>query len=59
MLSASLAAGTLLVSDPGILEALWPAGWSAQIPPGLYDLRVTVTIATETAVILDEPVELR
>lgn len=58
VLRASLAAGTLVVSNPGIVEALFPSGWSACIPAGHYDVRIQVTVGPETAVIFDEPVEL-
>ena len=57
VLSASLAAGTLVVSNPGIVEAVFPAGSLLQLPPGLYDVRITVTIGPETAEIFDEPIE--
>lgn len=58
-LSANSADGSLFVSNPGIVEALFPSGWSACIPPGLYDVRVLMTVGPETARIFDEPVELR
>lgn len=59
VLSASSANGTLLISSPGIVEALFPSGWSACVPPGLYDVRVFMTVGPETACIFDNPVELR
>lgn len=58
-LSAGTGDGSLLVSNPGIVEALFPNGWSACVPPGLYDVRVLMTVGPETACIFDEPVELR
>lgn len=58
VLAASMTAGTLVVSNPGIVEALFPTGWSASVPPGLYDARVLVTVGPETAAIFDEPVEI-
>ncbi|MBB5762396.1 hypothetical protein HNR01_002016 [Methylorubrum rhodesianum] len=59
LLTASTSAGTLFVSNPGIVEALFPAGWSACVPPGVYDVRVLMTVGPETALVFDEPVELR
>lgn len=59
ILSASTADGTLLVRNPGIIEALFPDGWSRSVPPGLYDVRLLVTIGPETAEILNQPVEIR
>lgn len=56
--SAALADGSLSVFNPGFVEAVFPAGWAANVAPGLYDLRITVTIGPETACILDEPVEI-
>ena len=56
VLTASLSAGTLLVSNPGIVEALFPAGALLAFAPGLYDVRISVTIGPETAEIFDEPV---
>lgn len=58
VLSASTADGALFVSNPGILEAVFPDGWSACVPPGLYDVRVLLTVGSETAEIFDEPVEI-
>ncbi|KQO90915.1 hypothetical protein ASF36_22055 [Methylobacterium sp. Leaf90] len=58
VLTVSMRAGTLFVLNPGFVEALFPDGWSAEIPPGLYDVRLMVTIGPETAEIFDEPVEL-
>lgn len=58
VLSASTADGTLLVSNPGIIEALFPDGWSRCVPPGLYDVRILLTVGSETAEIFDEPVEI-
>jgi hypothetical protein len=55
--SASWSAGTLVVSNPGIVEAVFPAGTLLNFPPGLYDVRVSVTIGPETAEIFDEPIE--
>ncbi|MCJ2107842.1 hypothetical protein MKK70_21175 [Methylobacterium sp. E-041] len=57
VLLASLSTGTLVVSNPGLVEALFPAGSLLAIPPGLYDVRVSVTIGPETAEIFDEPIE--
>ena len=56
VLGASLSAGTLVVSDPGIVEALFPAGTLLRLRPGLYDVRLTITIGPETAEIFDEPI---
>ncbi|POR42574.1 hypothetical protein [Methylobacterium sp. V23] len=57
ILSASWSAGTLLVANPGIVEAVFQAGTLLNFPPGLYDVRVSVTIGPETAEIFDEPIE--
>ncbi len=57
VLTASLSAGTLFVSNPGVVEAVFPAGSLRGFPPGIYDVRLTVTIGPETAEIYDEPVE--
>lgn len=57
VLAASLAAGTLVVSNPGIVEAVFPDGSLLCIPPGLYDVRVSVTIGPEAEEIFCEPVE--
>jgi hypothetical protein len=57
VLSASLATGTLMVANPGIVEVLFPAGTLLGLPPGLYDVRISITIGSETAEIFDEPVE--
>jgi hypothetical protein len=59
VLTASTADGTLRVANPGIVEALFPDGWGRRVPPGLYDVRIALTIGPETAVIFEEPVELR
>ncbi|KQU17733.1 hypothetical protein ASG63_09600 [Methylobacterium sp. Leaf94] len=56
VLSASLAAGSLTVSNPGIVEALFPAGTLLGFRPGLYDVRISITIDSETAEIFDEPI---
>lgn len=55
--SASLAAGTLRLLNPGIVEAVFPAGSLLGFPSGLYDVRITVTVGPETAEVYDEPVE--
>lgn len=57
VLSAALSTGTLAVSNPGILEAVFPAGSLLAFPPGLYDVRVAVTIGPETEEIFREPIE--
>lgn len=57
VLAASLAAGTLVVSNPGIVEAVFPQGALHCLPPGIYDARVFVTIGPETEEIFCEPVE--
>lgn len=57
VLAASLTAGTLFASNPGIVEAVFPAGSLLCVPPGLYDVRILVTIGPETEQIFFEPVE--
>lgn len=57
VLSASMSTGALKVSNPGILEAVFPAGSLLCFPPGLYDVRVAVTIGPETEEIFREPIE--
>lgn len=57
VLSASLASGTLIVSNSGLVEAVFPAGSLLDVPPGLYDARIFVTIGPETEEIFCEPVE--
>ncbi|GLS44357.1 hypothetical protein [Methylobacterium brachythecii] len=57
VLMAALSAGTLAVSNPGIVEALFPRGSLLGFPPGLYDVRVSVTIGPETEEIFNEPIE--
>lgn len=57
VLAASLASGTLVVSNPGLVEAVFPAGSLFDVPPGLYDVRVLVTIGPETEEVFCEPVE--
>lgn len=57
VLSAAKSIGTLVVSSPGILEAVFPAGSLLTFPPGLYDVRVAVTIGPETEEIFREPIE--
>lgn len=57
VLSASFRAGTLVVSNPGIVEAVFPSGSLLDVLPGLYDARVFVTIGPETEEIFREPVE--
>ncbi|BAQ43963.1 hypothetical protein [Methylobacterium aquaticum] len=59
VLAASAVAGTLVVSNPGVVEALFPLGWSAHVPAGVYDVRIWMTVGPETALIFDNPVELR
>ena len=56
-LAASLTAGTLVVSNPGLVEAVFPAGSLLDLCPGLYDVRVFVTIGPETEEVFCEPVE--
>lgn len=58
VLAASRSAGSLGVYDPGHIEAVFPAGWSQHIPPGLYDLRIAVTVDAATAILLDQPIDL-
>lgn len=57
VLAASLASGTLIVSNPGLVEAVFPAGSLLDVPPGLYDARIFVTIGPETEEVFCEPVE--
>ncbi|MBB2959834.1 hypothetical protein [Methylobacterium sp. R2-1] len=57
VMTASLAAGSLVVSNPGIVEAVFPVGSLLCVPPGLYDVRVFVTIGPETEQVFSEPVE--
>lgn len=57
VLAASLASGTLVVSNPGLVEAVFPAGSLLDVPPGLYDARIFVTIGPETEEVFCEPVE--
>jgi hypothetical protein len=57
VLAASLASGTLVVSNPGLVEAVFPAGSLLDVPPGLYDVRIFVTIGPETEEVFCEPVE--
>jgi len=57
VLSAALSKGTLTVSNPGLVEAVFPAGSLLVFPPGVYDVRVAVTIGPETEEIFREPVE--
>ncbi|SOR27126.1 protein of unknown function [Methylorubrum extorquens] len=57
VLAASLASGTLVVSNPGIVEAVFPAGSLTDLRPGIYDTRVLVTIGPETEEVFCEPVE--
>lgn len=59
VLSATSRDGSLIVSNPGVVEALFPFGWSRRVPPGTYDVRIRMTVGPETAVIFDQPVELR
>ncbi|MFC7664024.1 hypothetical protein [Methylorubrum suomiense] len=58
VLAASLVGGSLVVSNPGIVEAVFPAGSLLCLEPGLYDARVFVTIGPETEEIFCEPVEI-
>ena len=57
VLSAAKSAGTLAVWNPGTLESVFPAGSLLAFPPGLYDVRVAVTIGPETEEIFREPIE--
>lgn len=59
VLSASMSGGTLLVSNPGIIEALFPVGWATAVPRGFCDVRILMTVGPETACIFEQPVELR
>lgn len=56
-MTASFAAGSLVVSNPGIVEAVFPAGSLRDLYPGIYDARVFVTIGPETEEVFCEPVE--
>ncbi|GEP04023.1 hypothetical protein [Methylobacterium oxalidis] len=58
VLTASYPNGILALATLGIVEAVFPDGWARCIPPGLYDVRIAVTIGPETAEIFDEPVRL-
>lgn len=57
ILTASLTAGTLIISNPGLVEAVFPAGSLSSVPPGLYDARILITIGPETEEVFCEPVE--
>ncbi|QIJ77123.1 hypothetical protein GU700_22655 [Methylobacterium sp. NI91] len=57
VLAASLAGGTLFVSNPGLVEAVFPAGSLTDLCPGIYDARIFVTIGPETEEVFCEPVE--
>jgi hypothetical protein len=57
VLAASLAAGSLVVSNPGLVEVVFPHGSLLDVPPGLYDARIFVTIGPETEEVFCEPVE--
>lgn len=57
ILTASMTAGTLFVSNPGLVEAVFPAGTLLAFPRGFYDVRIAVTAGGETEEIFDEPVE--
>ena len=57
VLSAAMTTGTLKVVNPGFVEAVFPAGSLLAFPPGLYDVRVAVTIGPETEEIFREPIE--
>ena len=58
ILAGSSADGTLFVSSPGVVERLFPDGWGASVPPRLYDVRITVTVGPEPALIADDPVRI-
>jgi len=58
VLRAELGDGILVVSNPGIVEAVFPAETLSAIPPGLYDVRLSVTIGPETTEAFNEPIEL-
>ncbi|MDV2984153.1 UNVERIFIED_CONTAM: hypothetical protein Q9R58_07550 [Methylobacteriaceae bacterium AG10] len=57
VLAASLTSGTLVVSNPGLVEVVFPTGSLLCLPSGLYDVRVFVTIGPETEEVFCEPVE--
>ena len=57
VLSAAMTTGTLTVVNPGFVESVFPLGSLLAFPPGLYDVRVAVTIGPETEEIFREPVE--
>ena len=57
VMTASSATGSLVVSNPGLVEAVFPAGSLLDVPPGLYDARVFVAIGPETEEVFCEPVE--
>lgn len=59
VLQASRSDGTLFVSSPGWIEAVFPAGWSARIPDGLLDVRVFLTIGPETTLVREDVADLR
>lgn len=58
ILRAARSDGSLFVSSPGWVEAVFPAGWSTGVRPGLYDVRILLTIEPETALLFDEPIEI-
>lgn len=57
VMTASLAAGSLVVSNPGFVEAVFPVGSLLDVPPDLCDARVFITVGPETEQIFCEPVE--
>lgn len=59
VLTASTADRSLLIVSPGLVEALFPASVMSRVRPGLYDVRLVLTIGPETAEIMAEPVEIR
>lgn len=59
VLRASMREGSLAVADFGAIQALFPDGWGRCVPAGVYDVRIRLTRADETALIFDEPVEIR
>ena len=57
VMTASHTSGSLFISNPGLVEAVFPTGSLLGIRPGLYDVRVFATIGPETEEIFCEPVE--
>lgn len=58
VLTASLSAGTVFVSNPGIVETVFADGALSCVPTGLYDVRILVSIGPETEQVFCEPIEI-